>query len=43
VSVEYLGLSEIKGQLVVLDNVSSAAFDEMVHITLSDGKGRLGR
>jgi len=43
VSVEYLGLSEIKGQLVVLDNVSSAAFDEMVHITLSDGKKRLGR
>lgn len=42
-SLQYLGLKEINGPLVVLDNVKNASFDEMVEIVLDNGTKRLGR
>ena len=42
-SLQYVGLSEINGSLVVLDNVENASFDEMVEIALKDGRTRMGR
>lgn len=41
--VQYVGLSEINGPLVVLDKVKNASFDEIAEITLNDGTSRLGR
>ena len=42
-SLQYVGLSEINGPLVVLDDVENASFDEMVEIQLESGQTRLGR
>lgn len=42
-SLQYVGLSEINGPLVVLDEVDGASYDEMVEIRLDDGSSRLGR
>lgn len=42
-SLQFLGLKEISGPLVVLDNVSNASFDEMAEIYIDDGTKRLGR
>lgn len=42
-SLQYVGLSEINGPLVVLDEVDGASYDEMVEIRLDDGSLRLGR
>ena len=36
-SIEYLGLSQISGPLVVLEGVRGAAYDEIVEFTI-DGK-----
>ncbi len=41
-SVEYMGLKEISGPLVVIDGVKDAFFDEMVEITVGKKK-RMGR
>lgn len=41
--LQYVGLSEINGPLVVLDNVEDASYDEVVEIRLDDGTARLGR
>lgn len=41
-SIEYIGLKEISGPLVVLDGVDNASFEEMVEIT-SGKEQRLGR
>lgn len=41
--IEYSGLKEINGSLVVLDGVKNAAFDEMVEIRLDNGASRTGR
>ncbi len=41
--LQYVGLKEINGPLVVLDNVDNASFDEVVEIRLDDGTQRLGR
>lgn len=41
-SLEYLGLSEINGPLVVMEGLQDAFFDEIVEFTLQD-KTRLGR
>ena len=35
--LQYVGLKEINGPLVVLDNVDNASFDEVVEIRLDDG------
>ncbi len=42
-SLQYVGLSEINGPLVVLDDVDGASYDEVVDIRLSDGSARIGR
>lgn len=41
-NVEYMGLKEISGPLVVVDGVKDASFEEMVEITVGKEK-RLGR
>ena len=42
-SLQYVGLKEINGPLVVLDNVDNVAYDEVVDIRLEDGSSRIGR
>ena len=42
-SLQYVGLNEINGPLVVLDHVKGASYDEMVDIQLNDGTTRAGR
>ena len=41
--IQYLGLSEINGPLIVLDDVDDVAYEEMVEIHLHNGEQRLGR
>lgn len=41
--IEYVGVSEINGSLVVLDGVKGASFEEIVTIKLADGSARQGR
>ena len=41
--LEYVGLSQINGSLVVLDGVQNASYDEMVVMKLTDGTQRVGR
>ncbi len=41
--IEYSGLEEINGSLVVLDGVKNASYDEMVEIRLDNGTARTGR
>ena len=38
-----MGLKEINGPLVILENVSSVGYDEMVEIALDNGTTRMGR
>lgn len=42
-SIQYIGLSEINGPLVVLDNVEGISFDEVANIKLDDGTERVGK
>ena len=42
-SLQYLGLNEINGPLVVLDEVSGISYDEVAELHLEDGTERLGR
>lgn len=42
-SIEYLGLSNINGPLIVLEGVKDAAYEEIVEIRLSNEDKRLGR
>jgi V/A-type H+-transporting ATPase subunit B len=42
-SIEYLGLSEINGPLIVLEGVRNASFDEIVELTIEGNKKKLGR
>lgn len=42
-SVQFIGLKEINGPLVVLDHVQNASFEEMVQLELEDGTVRDGR
>ncbi len=42
-AIEYLGLSEINGPLVVLEGVENAAFDEIVEFQISEKEKKLGR
>ena len=41
--LNYVGLKEISGSLIVLDGVENAAFEEIVDIKLDDGSYRKGR
>lgn len=42
-SIEYLGLSEINGPLIVLEGVSDASYEEIVEITVDGKETRIGR
>ena len=41
--IDYLGVREINGSLIVLDDVEGASFEEVVDIRLEDGTRRQGR
>lgn len=41
--VEYVGLSEINGPLIVLDGAKDVAFEEVCEITMDNGQKRTGR
>ena len=41
--MEYTGLQEIKGNLVILNGVEDAAYDEIVYVKTTDGMTRIGR
>ena len=43
VKIQYLGIKEINGPLIVLDGVKNAHFDEMADIVLDNGEVRHGR
>ena len=42
-AIEYLGLSEINGPLVVLEDVKDAFFEEIVEFTVEGNQKKLGR
>lgn len=42
-AIEYMGLSNIQGPLVVLEGVNDAFYEEMVSVTLDSGETRVGR
>lgn len=42
-SIQYLGLSEINGPLIVLEGVQGAAYEEIVEITVEGKEKKLGR
>ena len=42
-AIEYLGLSEINGPLVVLEGVQNAAFDEIVEMKVNGNVHKIGR
>lgn len=42
-SIEYLGLSEINGPLVVLEGVKGAAYDEIVEFKIDGNRKKMGR
>lgn len=42
-SIEYLGLSEINGPLIVLEGVHDASYEEIVEITVEGNQKKLGR
>lgn len=41
--VEYSKIAEIKGPLVIVDDVENAAFDELVEVETTDNERRLGK
>jgi V/A-type H+-transporting ATPase subunit B len=42
-SLEFVGLKEINGPLIVLDGIKETSYEEMVDIVLDDGSRRTGR
>lgn len=42
-SVRIMGLAEITGPIIVIDNVPKVSFEEMVELQVTDGTTRLGR
>lgn len=41
--LEHIGLEEINGSLIIMDDVDNASFEEIVEIRLEDGSSRMGR
>ena len=41
--LDYVGVTEINGSLIVIDDVENASFEEVVEIRLADGSMRQGR
>lgn len=42
-AIEYLGLHEVNGALIVMDGVQNATYEEIVEIVLDDGTKKTGR
>lgn len=42
-AIEYIGLNNIQGPLAIIDGVKGVAYEEMVSVTMDDGKRRVGR
>ncbi len=42
-AIEYLGLSEINGPLVVLEGIKNASYEEIVDFRMDDGARKIGR
>lgn len=42
-AIEYLGLSEVNGPLVVLEGVKNASYEEIVEFTVDGNEKKLGR
>jgi len=42
-NIEYLGLKDVSGSIVILEGVKNASFEELVEITLDGGEKRTGR
>ncbi len=42
-SIEYTKVAEIKGPLIIVDEITKASFDELVEIETAEGEIRLGR
>lgn len=42
-SVEYLGLKDVAGSIIILEGIKHATYEEMVEITLDNGEVRSGR
>lgn len=42
-NIEYLGVKEVSGSLIILEGVKNAFYEEMVNITLTNGERRVGR
>lgn len=42
-SQQYIGLKEIRGPLIILDQVTNVGFEDVVEIELEDGTSRFGR
>ena len=41
--LDYIGVNEVSGSLIVLDDVENASYEEVVDIRLGDGSRRTGR
>lgn len=41
--IDYVGVKEINGPLIVIDGVEGASYEEIVDIRLDDGTSRQGR
>ncbi len=42
-SLQYMGLKDISGSLIVVEGIKDAAFDEIVEVNMPEGERRLGR
>lgn len=42
-NIEYLGLKDVSGSIVILEGVKNAIYEELVEITLDNGEKRTGR
>ena len=42
-AIEYLGLSEINGPLVVLEGIKNASYEEIVDFRMDDDTRKIGR
>lgn len=43
VKMQYTGLRDVSGSLVIIEGMRGAAFDEIVEVTMADGSLRVGR
>ena len=42
-ALQYMGLNDLSGSLVIIEGMKDIAYDEIVEITVDDGEKRIGR